>query len=187
MTKTRGLSAVVAILATSIVAAPALAHGGKSKFKTTLSGYNETTATINSPASGSFVATVSKDESTITYTLTYSNLPTNALQAHIHFGRPALTGGVALFLCTNLAPPANVPVPPACPITSGTVSGTLTAADVIPLPAQSIDAGAAGFAEMVKALRNGAAYANVHTTGHTSGEIRGPLGDPTDDDEDDDD
>ena len=50
----------------------------------------------------------------------------------------------------------------------------------------SIDAGAAGFAEMVKALRNGAAYAHVHTTGHTSGEIRGPLGDPNDDEDDDD-
>jgi hypothetical protein len=43
---------------------------------------------------------------------------------------------------------------------------------------QGIDAGAAGFAEMVKAIRTGSAYVNVHTTNHPSGEIRGRLGRP---------
>jgi hypothetical protein len=183
MTKTRGLSIVVAILATSIVATPALAHGGKSKFKTNLSGYNETTATINSPASGNFVATVSKDESTITYTLTYSGIPTTVTQAHIHFGRPGLTGGIALFLCSNLGNgPAGTQ---SCP-QSGTVTGTLTAANIVGPAAQGIAVSAAGFADMVKAIRNGSAYANVHSTQFPSGEIRGPLGDPNDDEDDDD-
>ena len=50
--------------------------------------------------------------------------------------------------------------------------------------AQNIDAGAAGFAEMIKAMRAGAAYANVHTTLFPTGEIRGAIG-PRDDDEDD--
>ena len=40
---------------------------------------------------------------------------------------------------------------------------------------------------MVNAIRNGAAYANVHTTGRPTGEIRGGLGKVHDDDEDDDD
>lgn len=185
MISSRRISTVFAVLVTSLFAAPVFAHG-KSTFATTLSGYNETAVTINSPASGKFVAKASKNELSISYTLSYSDLPTNVLQAHIHFGRPGLSGGVALFLCTNLAPPADVPAPPPCPITAGTVTGTLTAADVIALPAQGIDAGAAGFDEMVKALRNGAAYVNVHTTQRPSGEIRGPLG-TTDDDEDDDD
>ena len=80
-----------------------------------------------------------------------------------------------------------MPVPPVCPLTSGTVSGTLTAANVIAVAGQGIDAGAAGLAEMIKALRNGAAYANVHTTLRPGGEIRGPLGKAGDDDENDDD
>lgn len=184
MISSRRIPTVFAVLAASLVAAPAFAHG-KSNFPTTLSGYNETTLTINSPGSGSFVAKISKDELSISYTLTYSDLPTDATQAHIHFGRPGLSGGVALFLCTNGTPPANVPVPPLCPQRSGTVSGTLTAADIIALPAQSIDGGTAGFTEMLNALRNGAAYANLHTTGHPGGEIRGPLGKSNDDDDDD--
>jgi len=180
------LLGTLAVVAMGLVAAPAFAKG-KGNFSTDLSGYNETTVTLNSPGSGTFVAKVSKDESSISYTLTYEGLPTNALQAHIHFGRPSLTGGVALFLCTNLTPPAGVPTPPPCPLTAGTVTGTLTAADVIALPARGIEAGAAGFAEMIQALRNGAAYANVHTVQRPSGEIRGPLGKvPSDSDDEDD-
>lgn len=185
MNSSRRTSSVFAVLVTTLFAAPVFAHG-KHSFATTLSGYNETPATLHSPGTGNFVAKISRDESSISYTLIYSNMPTNVLQAHIHFGRPALSGGVALFLCTNLTPPVGVPTPPPCPITSGTVTGTLTANDVVAVPAQGIDAGAAGFAELIKALRNGAAYANVHTTQRPSGELRGPLG-SADDDEDDDD
>jgi hypothetical protein len=144
---------------------------------------DETPATLNSPGSGSFVARVSKDGLSIDYTLTYAGLTSDVQQAHIHFGRPALTGNVVRFLCTNLTPPAGVSVPPPCPLRSGTVTGTLTAADVIARAVQGIDAGAAGFAEMIKAFRNGAAYANVHTVQFSTGELRGPLG-RADDDED---
>ena len=85
-------------------------------------------------------------------------------------------------------PPAGVPVPPACPQApvggdTATVTGTLTAANLlvpnvanVALPTQGIDPGAAGFAEIVQAIRNGAAYANVHTSKVPSGEIRGALG-----------
>lgn len=169
-------------------AAAAPAFGEHFTFPTTLSGYNETPLTLNSTGSGQFVAKVSKDEQSIAYTLTYRDLGTPVIQAHIHFGRPSLNGGVVLFLCnTSGSPPATVPVPPQCPQGSGTVSGTLTAADVIAVAGQGIDAGAAGFAEMIKAMRNGAAYANVHTQQRPGGEIRGPLGKAGGDDEDDDD
>ena len=172
-----------AVLSASAFATPALAHDD-SNFATILSGYNETPLTLNSPGSGSFVAKISKDESSISYKLSYTDLPTTVIQAHIHFGRPALNGGIVLFLCnTSGSPPSSVPTPPLCPATSGTVSGTLTAADVISVPGQGIDAGATGFAEMVKALRNGSAYANVHTMQRPGGEIRGPLGDVQDDNE----
>ena len=172
-------------LAAATFAAPVFAHGSdRTKFDTNLVGYEETPSTLNSPASGEFALRISKDGSSIDYKLTYRDMPTSVTQSHIHFGRPALTGGIVLFLCTNLTPPTGVPTPPLCPTPSGTVTGTLTAADVIAQSGQSIDAGAAGFAQVIKAIRNGAAYANVHTTGHGSGEIRGALGHPDDDDDD---
>ncbi len=143
---------------------------------TRLIGYQETPQTINSAASGEFKATIHEDGTAIDYELTYRNLSSSPTQAHIHFGRPGLSGGVVLFLCTNLTPPAGVPTPQACPAPPASVTGTLTAANVIPLPTQGIDAGAAGFAEMLKAIRSDAAYANVHTTVHPGGEIRGRLG-----------
>lgn len=198
--KHRVLSLAVAATLAAVGTSMVSAEGGKSSFSTNLIGYQETPVTINSPGSGEFAAKISKDGSEIQYVLSYRGLTTNVLQAHIHFGRPAITGGIVLFLCTNLTPPANVPAPPACPQAPAdgstvTVSGTLTAANLlvpnvanVALPTQGIDPGAAGFAEVVAAIRNGAAYANVHTSKVPSGEIRGALGNARDHgDEDDDD
>jgi len=151
-----------------------------------LVGYQETPLTINTAATGEFKIKIHSDGSAIDYEETYRDLSSGVLQSHIHFGRPALTGGIVLFLCTNLTPPVGVPTPQPCPATNpATITGTLTAADVIPSSGanagQAIDPGAAGFAEMIKAIREGAAYVNVHTTNHPSGEIRSRLG-PVDND-----
>ena len=148
------------------------------QFKTDLTGYEETPLTINSDASGKFTAKVVKLKSggtEIDYELTYQDLSSAVQQAHIHFGRPAISGQIVLFLCTNLAPPAGVPTPQACPPPPAKITGTLTAADVIARPTQGIDAGATGLEEMIAAMRAGAAYANVHTANFTGGEIRGRL------------
>jgi len=147
---------------------------------TKLIPYDETPATINSTGSGEFRARISGNGTTIDYEETFRDLSSTVTQSHIHFGRPALTGGVVLFLCYNpalITAPAGVPVPPICPTTSpATVTGTLTEANVIAVPAQGIDAGADGFAEMIKAIKNGATYVNVHSVLHPGGEIRGRLG-----------
>jgi hypothetical protein len=117
----------------------------------------------------------------IRYTLSYRG-PFDAgsngvvTQAHIHLGARAVNGNIAAFLCSNLGNgPAGTP---ACPA-EGTVSGTITPAQVIGPAAQGIAAGE--FAELVRALRAGAAYANVHTTTFTAGEIRGQIGADDDD------
>jgi hypothetical protein len=176
--------AVIAGLA-ALSASTAIADGGSRDFATKLIGYEETPLTINSTGSGRFTAQVSKDGQSIAYTLSYRDLSSDVLQAHIHFGRPAITGQIVLFLCTNLGnAPASVPVPQACPPAPATISGTLTAADVIARATQGVDGGAAGLAEMVKAMRAGAAYANVHTVNFMSGEIRGAVKPSDDDDED---
>jgi hypothetical protein len=149
-------------------------------FRARLRGLNETPGPVATQATGSFIATLSSDGSTLSYTVTYSNLNAPVLFSHIHFGFPKETGGIMVFLCGPAAgaaggPPAGFPNPPACPdTTSGTVSGTVTAANVIGPNSQGITPGA-DFAKVVQAMREGAAYVNVHSTRSPSGEIRGPV------------
>ena len=143
---------------------------------TELNGYEETPATLDTPATGEFKAKIRSGGTEIEYELSYRDTETPVTQAHIHFGRPAISGGIFLFLCTNLGnAPITVPTPQLCPVGPATITGTLTAADVIALPAQGIASGAAGLAEILRAIRAGAAYANVHTTGRPGGEIRGQI------------
>lgn len=152
---------------------------GSVRISTDMDGYQEAPSTINTPASGEFVARIRQDGSAIDYTLTYRNL-VNVTQAHIHFGRPATTGGIVLWLCNQTAsPPATIPVPPTCQsdaaATGSTITGTLTAADMVAAPNQGVTADAVGFTDVIDAIRAGAAYANVHSTTRPSGEIRGNL------------
>ena len=49
----------------------------------------------------------------------------------------------------------------------------ITSANILALPAQGIAAGE--FAEVVKAIRAGVTYANVHTAAFPGGEIRGQI------------
>ncbi len=170
----RNLALAMTLLA--VIAAP-LSAKDKDDDRTLrirLTGYNETPATINSPGGGEFKARISEDGNSIEYEETWHDLSSAVTQSHIHFGRPAITGGIVLFLCSNLGNgPAGTQ---ACPTTNpATITGTLTAANVIAIPAQGIDPGAAGFAEILKAIRAHAAYVNVHTTLHPGGEIRGRL------------
>jgi hypothetical protein len=60
----------------------------------------------------------------------------------------------------------------------------VTAADVIGPTGQGVAAGE--FEEVLKAIRAGVAYANVHSTRNQGGEIRGQIraGDGDDDDHD---
>ena len=117
-----------------------------------------------------FIAVVRDD--TVAYRLTFSGLSSNAVVSHIHFGQRATNGTPFVWLCG--AVPAGLPAAPACPAaTSGTVTGTLTAANVAGVPAQGIPAG--DFQALVRILRSGSAYANIHTTTFGGGEIRGQI------------
>lgn len=155
------------------VAAVALyAQSGPRQGRGELSGFQEI-PTLSTPAHGTLDVTLAQDGASLDYTLSYEGFETNVLQSHIHLGRPAFNGSIMVYLCTNLAPPAGVPLPPACPALGGTVSGTLTAADVIGPAAQGIAAGE--FSEVVDALRAEATYGNVHTTRFPGGEIRAQV------------
>jgi len=159
----------LALVAVLLVAA---GGDGKRSFGAKLSGILETPASISSTGSGRLEIKVNGAQSSAEYELSYRDLEGSAvLFAHIHLGQPRTGGGVMVFLCSN----QGAPVPtPACPgPAGGTVSGTLTAADLIGPSNQGVASGE--FEEFVKALRNQGAYVNVHTDLYPPGEIRGNI------------
>jgi hypothetical protein len=131
----------------------------------TMVGLNETPPTA-SPATGKFKAWQNPD-GTFGFSLEFSGLSANAAVSHIHFGFPKVAGGVMIFLCGGGGQPA-------CPAaTSGTISGTFGAANVVGPTAQGITAG--DFATAMKEVLGGAGYANLHTSTFPAGEIRGQV------------
>ena len=162
--------AVAGVIALLGVGSYAIAGSGTNSFKgDPMLGYAEN-LDVSTTGNGSFEAKLSPDESSLHYVLSYSNLEGGVLQAHVHFGKTAVNGGISFFLCTNL----NAPTADDCP-QSGTVEGDIEAADVIGPLAQGIEPG--NLAEIVAAMRAGHAYANVHTTKWPGGEIRAQLND----------
>jgi hypothetical protein len=133
-----------------------------------LTGYEEVPALSNDSA-GLFTATISNDQTTVSWELTYATL--GATQAHLHFGQAGVNGGVSVFLCSNLGngPAGTQP----CPANGGTVSGMFSAADVIGPSGQGIAAGELN--ELIAAIRAGMVYANVHTMMNPGGVVRGQL------------
>lgn len=129
---------------------------------------------ISTPAKGRFTAILDAPD-VIQYELSYEGLVAPVTQAHIHFGQRHTVGGIIVWLCQTAgtqAPEAVRSSTPLCP-SEGTVSGTITPAQVLAQDAQGFAAG--DFDELVRAIRNRAAYANVHTEKFTAGEIRGQI------------
>ncbi|HEX6173949.1 MAG TPA: CHRD domain-containing protein [Candidatus Binatia bacterium] len=129
---------------------------------------------ISTPANGRFTAILDSPD-LIQYELSYEGLVAPVTQAHIHFGQRHTVGGIIVWLCQTAgtqAPEAVRSSTPLCP-SEGTVSGTITPAQVLAQDAQGFAAG--DFDELVRAIRNRAAYANVHTEKFTAGEIRGQI------------
>jgi len=164
---------VLGSLIAAAVAAPAVAGGRDhvEHFRANLVGFNEIPS-ILSEATGTVDLWLNRDEMTLTYKVTFSGLTSPTTQSHIHFGKIHTNGTPIVYFCTNLAPPAGVPVPPPCP-NSGTVTGVLTMADVIGIPAQNVTKG--DFDAVEDALNSDTAYANVHTQNFQGGEIRGQI------------
>ena len=162
------------------VAAVAVVGSGAGTFATassgsgdreTLTGYEEFPA-LSTPGAGEFRSSISRSRDEIRYTLSFSDLETAATQAHIHFENRTNNGPIVVFLCTNLGNgPAGTQ---ACPAAGGTIQGTIRPADVgAGAAAQGLAAGE--FDELVRAIRAGATYVNVHSTGRPGGEIRAQL------------
>jgi hypothetical protein len=131
-----------------------------------LNSYEETPATLNSPATGVFLGIVDNDETSIQYQLFYADISSNILFAHIHFGKPGESGGIAAFLCGGGGKPA-------CPANGTLFTGTVAGDDVQAIAAQRLAAG--DLAGLLKAIKSGFAYVNVHSANNPTGELRGQL------------
>lgn len=171
------LLAALCVLGLCVMSVAASDNDDRNTFHATLRGVNETPGPVATQATGSFQATLSTDGTTLSYTVTYANLNAQVTQSHIHFGLPKETGGVMVFLCQTAAAPApvtDVGVPTCPDTTSGTVSGTITVANVVGPSSQGITPGA-DFDKVVRAIREGLAYVNVHSSRSPVGEIRGVV------------
>ena len=130
---------------------------------------------VSSPAGGQFFATINDDLQEVEYSLTFSGLQAAVTQAHIHLAQPNVNGGIMVWLCGTLTNPGPAGTQQ-CP-QAGTITGIIRPSNVLqtgnPPGSQGIAAGE--FDEFVAAVRNGLAYANVHTAQSPGGEIRGQI------------
>lgn len=180
---------VVAGFATSAVADDD--HNGdrqKRTFRAQLVGLNEVPS-VSTAARGTFYAVLNKDETELTYWLNFSGLTAATSQSHIHFGQHHTNGGIVVWLCegTAASPAASTPACGTQGSTEGQVTGVITAAEVVGLAVGTLNQGISPgeFAELIAAMRAGAAYANVHSgvgnppptpnVGFPGGEIRGQI------------
>jgi hypothetical protein len=163
--------AVAGALAASAAVAGTVAFGTGNSLQEHLTGYQETPLALSTSGSGDFQAQLIAKDQKITYQLSYADLEAPVTQAHIHLGARGQTGGIAVFLCTNLGNgPAGTQ---ACPDPPATITGTITPADVIGPSEQGIATGE--FGELTAAIRGGVTYVNVHSTKYPGGEIRAQL------------
>jgi len=170
-------SLFVGTLLAASLAMPAVSAPGREEFHAFLTGFNETgalnneTGAILSNGTGRLDLKLDLASKTITYTLRFENLSSAVTQSHIHFGKEHVPGGVMVFFCSNLAtaPAGTQP----CPANGGTVTGTITGANVLAVPGQNVPAG--DFDAVADAISSHAAYVNIHTTNFPAGEIRGQL------------
>src|SRR5258708_113272 len=141
-----------------------------------LSGCQEVPA-VSTVGRAEFEGKISPDDRFIDWEMTFDGLQAPIQQSHIHVAQRSVNGGIMIWLCGTgtTQPLAGPPGTQTCP-QSGTIRGTISAANVTPAAsatAQQIAAGELG--KVIAAIRAGAAYVNIHTAVSPGGEIRGQL------------
>ena len=147
-------------------------EGRLRSLRANLVGFEEPPS-ISTTGSGEFRARISFDQTMFEYELRFQGLVGNVTQSHIHIGQRGVSGGISIWLCGTASNPGPAGTPSCGGPHAGVVAGVVTAANVIGPAGQGIAAGE--FAEVLAAMRAGAAYANVHSTLYPGGEIRGQI------------
>ena len=177
--KKLALAGCVALLLVGAVVAVAPArngngHGnGKKSVTAQLEGFQEVPS-ISTNTRGQIKLKI--NGSSIKYELKYGGFEPpgeTVTRAHIHFAQEGVNGGIAADLCADTKP--------ACPPGPATVAGTIVAADVKAIGAQGLAVN--DIQALIRAIKAGYTYANVHTAEFGNGEIRGQIGDDDDDDD----
>jgi hypothetical protein len=119
---------------------------------------------VDSKATGEATFTVSADGRKIAYTLRVRELADTTM-AHIHIGSTGRNGPVAVWLYPTDGKPALI---------KGVKSGELARGEITEASLQGPEKGKP-LSALVKAMRDGDAYVNVHTAEHKDGEIRGQI------------
>ena len=162
---------VVTACAFAFTGAVARADDGEGRsrreFRADLRGRTEVPATLT-VARGTLRLTVSEDQSSVHFVLSYQGLETPISAAHIHVGQPSVNGAVTVFFCGGGGRPA-------CPDQqgTGTVEGDFTAGNVGGIVSQQLPPN--DLARLLRAIRAGDTYANLHTQDSPGGEIRGQI------------
>jgi CHRD domain-containing protein len=164
----RLLRVVAAVLVIFMI--PAI--GRAEDIRATLIGYQEVPA-VSTGAHGAFRATISPDGQSIEFEETYEGLQGVVTQSHIHVGQLSVIGSVVIWLCGTASNPGPVGTQ-VCP-QSGTITGTITTANVVAGATASQQLHAGDLGAVIDAIRAGAGYVNVHTSLSPGGEIRGQL------------
>jgi hypothetical protein len=151
-------------------------HRRPTRFEARLEGFQENPS-ISTTGTGEFELRIDEDSQTMEFVLRYEDLEGVApfftdgvvTAAHIHIAARGVNGGVAPWLCGGGGKPA-------CPTPSGTVTGVIVPSDITGPAGQGINPGEpTAFEELVRAIRAGYTYVNVHTTRWGGGEIRGQI------------
>ena len=148
------------------------------KIEADLIGFREVPS-VSTSASGEFHAKINRGDQSIDYELRYSGLQGTVQQGHIHVAQLSVNGSIVIWLCQTAAPFLDpTKLAPQCPSgqsTEAVVTGRITAANVIAGATTSQQLKAADLAAVIRAIRAGFAYANVHTDLSPGGEIRGQI------------
>lgn len=170
-----GFAVALGVLSLTAVALADRGNGnGDRSFSARMDGWQEDPSQVTT-GTGSFRAKV-ESATQISFTLKYENLEdTNVAQAHIHIGSRHESGMISAWLCGGTTQPPC----PAGP--TNTVNGTIETADITGPTSQGVEPG--NFADLLRAMRKGETYANVHTSPRApGGEIRGQIRGHDDDD-----
>ena len=162
------------VVVAGLLATATLARG--ETLNATLTGYEESPS-VSTVANGDFSATIENNGAAdhFHYTLTYSGLQGTVSQCHIHIAQPGVNGSIVIWLCQTGTNRSYQPLPLSA-LKSGTVTGRITAANVIAGSTTPQQLNAGDFAGAIAAIRAGFAYANVHTLPLSpGGEIRGQI------------
>jgi hypothetical protein len=147
---------------------PGWSFAADKSFHATLTGVQVAPAVITA-ATGEFHADLNAGEDTLTYELTFANLEGGfPFVGAIFIGQPNVHGGLSVALCG-----ANPPGPNCPHEVSATITGTITAADVLGPVGQGI--GPLDLAGLIAAMRAGLTYVTIENISYPGGEIRGQL------------